>query len=57
MLILICGPSKILIIETPAGEQIEFMVLSVKGNQVRTGTVAPDNISIVREELYAPAIT
>jgi len=44
MLILICGPSKILIIETPAGEQIEFIVLNVKGNQVRTCTVVPDKI-------------
>jgi len=40
-----------IIIETPAGEQISITVLEVKGNQVRIGTKAPDDISIVREEL------
>jgi carbon storage regulator len=42
-----------IIIETPAGEQITVTVLGVKGNQVRIGTDAPDDINIVREELLA----
>jgi carbon storage regulator len=40
-----------IIIETPAGEQITVTVLGVKGNQVRIGTEAPDDIQILREEL------
>jgi len=51
MLILTRRPGETLIIETPAGEQIAVTALSVKGNQVRIGTDAPDDISIVRGEL------
>ena len=40
-----------IIIETPARERITVTVLGVKGNQVRIGTDAPDDIHIVREEL------
>jgi carbon storage regulator CsrA len=38
-------------IELPTGERIEVAVLVVKGKQVRIGTDAPDEITIVREEL------
>jgi carbon storage regulator len=55
MLILTRRPGETLIIETPAGEQITVTVLQVKGNQVRIGTAAPDDIAIVREELLEPA--
>ena len=51
MLILTRRPGETLFIETPAGEQIQVKVLEVKGNQVRIGMDAPDDISIVREEL------
>ena len=51
MLILTRRPGETLIIELPTGERIEVTVLEVKGNQVRIGTAAPDEISIVREEL------
>ncbi len=53
MLILIRRPGESIIIETPAGERITVTVLGVKGNQVRIGTDAPDDISIMREELLA----
>jgi carbon storage regulator len=53
MLILTRRPGESLIIETPTGERIEVTVLGVKGQQVRIGTDAPDEISIVREELIA----
>ena len=33
-----------IIIETPAGERIQINVLGIKGNQVRIGTEAPDDI-------------
>ena len=51
MLILIRRVGEAIIIETPASELIRVTVLGVKGNQVRIGTEAPDDISIVREEL------
>ena len=44
-------PGESLIIELPTGEQIAVTVLGVKGNQIRIGTDAPDDVSIVREEL------
>ena len=51
MLILTRRVGESIIIETPAGERITVVVLGVKGNQVRIGTDAPDDINIVREEL------
>jgi carbon storage regulator len=51
MLILTRRPGESIIIELPTGEQITVTVLSVKGNQVKIGTAAPDDIPIVREEL------
>jgi carbon storage regulator len=51
MLILTRRPGETLIIELPNGKQIDVTVLEVKGNQVRLGTDAPDDIAIVREEL------
>jgi carbon storage regulator len=51
MLVLTRRPGETLIIELPTGEQITVRVLEVKGNQVRIGTDAPSDISIVREEL------
>ena len=57
MLILTRRPGEILIIETPAGERIEVTVLEVKGNQVKIGTDAPNDIAIVREELLEKSPT
>ena len=55
MLILSRRPGETLIIELPTGERIEVTVLDIKGNQIRIGTVAPDDISILREELLERA--
>lgn len=51
MLILTRRVSESIIIEAPAGERITVAVLGVKGNQVRIGTDAPDDVQIMREEL------
>jgi len=51
MLILTRRPGETIVIETPAGERIEVAVLGVKGNQVRVGTQAPADVSIMREEM------
>ena len=34
------------------GEEISVTILGVKGNQVRIGVHAPDNVEIHREEIY-----
>lgn len=34
------------------GDEIEVIVLGVKGNQVRIGVQAPRDIGVYREELY-----
>ena len=36
------------------GDDITVRVLSVKGNQVRIGISAPDEVQIMREELLPP---
>jgi carbon storage regulator len=51
MLILTRRPGESVIITTPAGERIEVAVLGVKGNQVRLGTEAPAEVTVLREEL------
>lgn len=49
MLILTRRPGETIIIETPAGERITVTVLGVRGNHVRLGTDAPEDVLIVRE--------
>ena len=34
------------------GDDVRVTVLSIKGTQVRLGIIAPDNVSIHREEVY-----
>jgi carbon storage regulator len=51
MLVLTRRPGETLIIELPTGERLSVTVLGIKGNQVRIGADAPDDVSIVREEL------
>lgn len=55
MLILTRHPGETIIIELPTGEHIQVVVLGVKGNQVRVGIEAPDDITILREELIESA--
>ena len=51
MLILTRRVGEFIIIELPTGERIQVAVLDAKGNQVRIGTDAPEDIAIIREEL------
>lgn len=34
------------------GDEVEAVILGVKGNQVRLGIVAPKDIPVHREEIY-----
>jgi len=34
------------------GDDIEVKILSVKGNQVRLGITAPEEVSVHRQEIY-----
>ena len=36
------------------GNDIKVVVLSIKGNQIRIGIDAPDDVKIMREELLDP---
>ena len=51
MLVLTRRVGESILIELPSGELIEVTMLDVKGSQVRIGTNAPDDITIIREEL------
>lgn len=48
MLILTRRPGEVLRI----GDTVEVVVLGIKGNQVRIGVVAPDDVAVHREEVY-----
>ncbi len=47
MLILPRRPGETIAIETPAGGQIQVVVLGIKSNQVRIGTEAPEDVQIL----------
>jgi carbon storage regulator len=57
MLILTRRVGESIVIELPTGDPIKVTVLGVKGNQVRIGTGAPDDIKILREELCESVMT
>ena len=48
MLILSRKPGEKIMID----EHITFQIMEIKGNQVRLGIDAPDNVSIHREEIF-----
>jgi len=51
MLVLTRKIGESLIIQTSTGEEIEIIVLSVKGNQAQIGTEAPSDVLVFREEV------
>lgn len=51
MLVLTRRIGESILIELPTGELIKVSMLDIKGSQVRIGTEAPDDITIIREEL------
>jgi carbon storage regulator len=55
MLVITRRPGESILIELPTGELVEVTVLGIKGNHVKIGTNAPDDMAIVREELLRNA--
>ncbi|MEQ5753403.1 carbon storage regulator CsrA [Providencia rettgeri] len=38
--------------EVMIGDDVKIKILGVKGNQVRIGVAAPEDVSVHREEIY-----
>lgn len=53
MLVLTRKIGESLIIQTSTGEEIEIILLEIKGNQARIGTLAAKDILVLRDELNA----
>jgi len=51
MLVLTRKIGESLIIQTSTGEEIEIVVLNTKGNQVKIGTEAGSDVTVLREEV------
>jgi len=51
MLILTRKIGESLIIKLPTGEEIELVVLDTKGKQVKLGTEAATDVTVLREEV------
>jgi carbon storage regulator len=57
MLVLTRRVGESILIEIPTGDPVKVTVLGVKGNQVRIGTDAPNDINLLREGLCESATT
>jgi len=51
MLVLTRKIGESLIIQTSTGEEIEIIMLDIKGNQAKIGTEAASDVSVYREEV------
>ena len=51
MLVLTRKIGESLIIQTSIGEEIEIIVLSINGKQVKIGTEAASDVTVLREEI------
>ena len=51
MLVLTRKIGESLIIQTSTGEEIEIVVLGIKGKQVQLGTEAASDVTVLREEV------
>ena len=52
MLVLTRTPNQSIILQLPNGDNIQVYVNDIKGQQVKIGIDAPDNVSILRDELF-----
>jgi len=52
MLILSRKENESLVLELPNGETITVCLVAYKGDVTKVGINAPDNVTILREELY-----
>jgi carbon storage regulator CsrA len=56
MFVIMRRPGEAIVIELPTREQFEVEVLSVKGNQVKLGTYAPEELLVLRKELLEDSV-
>lgn len=56
MLVLTRKTDERICIDTPEGRRVVLTVVEIRGNQVRIGLEAPDEVKIQREEHLAPAL-
>ena len=57
MLVVNRSPGEAIVIDLPAGELIEVVILKVDGTQIRLETNAPDQVLVLREELLEEPAT
>ena len=52
MLIITRKVDEVAVLQLPNGDEIDVMVTSINGSQVRLGFEMPDDVELVREELF-----
>jgi carbon storage regulator len=52
MLVLSRSPQQSIILQLPNGDHVEVFVADITGQKVKLGIEAPDNIVILRDELF-----
>lgn len=56
MLVLSRKKSEAIVCTTPAGETITFMVVEIRGDKVRLGVEAPEEVAVHRSEVHEAII-
>ena len=52
MLLLTRALHQSIVLQLPNADHIEVYIIDIKNNQVKLGVEAPDNISILKDELF-----
>ena len=52
MLVISRKKDEVVVLQLPSGDEIDVMVTSINGSHVRLGFDLPDDVELVREELF-----